>query len=232
MSNSTYHKRGKKTYHKRGKKIDGYGASKHPSYGVWAGMKSRCNNKKEVCYPDYGGRGITYCAEWEHFENFARDMGIRPTPDHSIERIDNDKGYCKENCKWATRHEQSLNRRTFKNNTSGYRGVRVEPNGRYCVRVNFKKRCYKLGGTFATAEQAFAAWCELLACLKQGVDVSHKLERPARFDSSTGIRGITRNKDGGYIVRVTLAGKRKYLGRYKNLNDAKEVLQQWKAQNK
>lgn len=89
-----------------------HGMTRTPEYSTWARMIRRCENKKEINYERYGGRGITVCAEWRtSFAAFLRDMGKRPSPSHSIERINNDEGYRKENCRWATRAEQCVNKR-------------------------------------------------------------------------------------------------------------------------
>lgn len=86
-----------------------------PEWKVWAGIKSRCYNTSRKDYPRYGGRGITICERWlESFENFYEDMGPRPIEDKvrfSLDRKNNDLGYYKENCRWATDKEQANNRR-------------------------------------------------------------------------------------------------------------------------
>ena len=73
-------------------------------------MKNRCLNSRHHAFADYGGRGITVCEKWLNFEGFLEDMGVRPAG-RSLDRIDNNKGYSKENCKWATQKEQSNNKR-------------------------------------------------------------------------------------------------------------------------
>ena len=74
-------------------------------------MRSRCRSTTNAGYPYYGGRGIRVCARWESFENFLTDMGLRPSSEHSIDRINNDGNYEPGNCRWATKREQSLNQR-------------------------------------------------------------------------------------------------------------------------
>lgn len=81
-------------------------------YGIWQGMKDRCYNPGSTKYYLYGGRGIAVCEEWkESFEAFYRDMGDPPTG-YSIDRKDPNKGYCKDNCRWASSFEQARTKRT------------------------------------------------------------------------------------------------------------------------
>lgn len=87
--------------------------SKTPEFNTWVGIKQRCYNRNNPRYGIWGGRGITVCQRWlESFDNFLDDMGERPTPYHTLDRVENDKGYYKQNCRWATPKQQALNRRS------------------------------------------------------------------------------------------------------------------------
>lgn len=80
-------------------------------YRAWINMRGRCENPGHKAYPLYGGRGITVCHEWSDFPRFFSDMGIRPSNKHSLDRIDVNAGYSRENCRWATTTQQARNTR-------------------------------------------------------------------------------------------------------------------------
>lgn len=130
-----------------------HGLSSIPEYHIWALMKDRCLNKNSDNFPNYGGRGITVCEQWLKFENFYEDMGQRPNPSLTIERVDNNKGYFPENCIWATKEVQARNTRIHKNNTSGYSGIRWRKrNKKYEVQICVKRNLISLGSFDDIAE--------------------------------------------------------------------------------
>lgn len=82
--------------------------ARNAAYNVWAMMIQRCENPRHTSYQRYGGRGIVVCDRWRSFSSFIEDMGERPDG-MTLDRVDPDAGYCKENCRWATRAQQMRN---------------------------------------------------------------------------------------------------------------------------
>lgn len=128
---------------------------------AWCSMRQRCYNKKSKYYKNYGGRGIDVSVSWrESFDIFFSDMGLRPTPKHSIDRKDNNAGYSKENCHWATSKQQ---------------------------RQNSRQNVYV---TFGYATRCLSYWCELFGVphatasgrvRRRGITYQQALTRPKRI---------------------------------------------------
>lgn len=103
---------------------------KSPEYITWQRMNSRCRNAADQAYPYYGGRGIRVCKTWESdFPKFLSDMGPRPDRSYTLDRIDVDEGYTRENCRWVQRDIQNHNKRA--RSSAGELGVYARSNGRF-----------------------------------------------------------------------------------------------------
>jgi len=110
-----------------------HGMSYTRPYKIWEQMKSRCKNPKAAFYQHYGGRGIRVCDEWKGFQMFWYEMKKGYAPHLTIDRIDNDGNYCKENCRWATMKEQH-------NNTGRHRFIKYKD-----ITRNLTQWCEELG---------------------------------------------------------------------------------------
>lgn len=91
-----------------------HGLKKSKTYISWCNMISRCNNRRNDHYSDYGDRGIKVCDRWLKFENFLEDIGKKPTPKCEIDRVDNNGNYEPGNCQWVLSEQNSRNQRTSK----------------------------------------------------------------------------------------------------------------------
>lgn len=122
-----------------------------PEYHSWRAMKSRCYRVNDVEYENYGGRGITVCDRWkDSFEKFLEDMGHKPSPKHTIDRIDGAKGYSPDNCRWSDGSNQIRNQRIRKDNKSGHKGV--------CWDKKYQKWAASIGGVKGKGKNTFLGY--------------------------------------------------------------------------
>lgn len=127
-------------------------------YEIWLHIISRCENINDKSFADYGERGIKVCDSWRNsFENFLVDMGERPSPKHSIDRIDVNGNYEPSNCRWVTKEVQSRNTRVYKTNKTGVSGVYFNKKlNKYQARIAVNGKHIHLG-CFSTLEEATEA---------------------------------------------------------------------------
>ena len=136
-----------------------HGLHNHRFYKKWSQMLRRCTNPKDAAYKDYGGRGISVCEDWLDIRNFVDwcDLTHPNQEGYTLDRINNDKGYSPENCRWVDKSTQAINRRMRRTNTSGFVGVGFNKSkGKWEASLKLNN-IYKYIGRFNTIEEAAQA---------------------------------------------------------------------------
>lgn len=131
------------------------GGRESRTHYIWRSMLSRCYLVSNKDYPRYGGRGIDVCPGWHYYDNFLAYMGDAPNG-HSLDRIDNEKGYWPDNCRWATASKQQRNKRNTKRyvrESDGFTGVLVECAQLLGVSKALAHWRFKTWGTFKKGEK-------------------------------------------------------------------------------
>jgi len=137
------------------RKNNGHGMNGTPTQSTWCALRKRCDNPKTSYFFRYGGRGISYDPKWKSFKNFLADMGVKPDG-MEIDRINNDLGYSKENCRWVTKSVNGFNRTQVKSKHGLPRGVTFN-HGKYQAKIKIYYVTYGLGA-FLNMEDAKSAY--------------------------------------------------------------------------
>lgn len=193
-------------------------------YQCWQDMKQRCLNKNNKSYANYGARGITVCEKWVNdFQSFFADMGPRPVG-HSLDRIDNEKGYEPQNCRWATKTIQSRNtRRTAAEDV----GVFVEKSsGKWVCYIAVRRRSVRVGA-YNTKEEAIAARkdAETRYWLKE--DPLPPSGSPPRNNRSGAVGVYFHPRDNIWIAYYGSRNTRKHIGSFANKHEAVKARNEW-----
>lgn len=165
----------------------------------WRAMIRRCTDKNNYQYKDYGARGITVCPEWlASYEKYIEDIGPQPGPGYSIDRIDNSKGYSKENCRWSTSVEQANNKRNNR-----------------IIECNGVKKTLAEWGRFSGID------CESIAFrLKFGWDIERAIYTPIQTAKS-GVPSVFYRPDRkSWVIKMRRNKKTHFIGTYKSIFDA------------
>lgn len=166
-------------------------------YACWKSMHKRVRNKKAKSYKNYGARGISVCKEWSSFECFYSDMKDGYADNLTLDRIDNNKGYSRENCRWATREEQSRNRR------------------------NLKKYAYK-GDIMSIGDYAKKYHINLSALKMRVLKLKKSITEAIEMGDTTPTYFYFSEKHQKYVVEVTKSGNRIYGGKFSSQKEARK----------
>lgn len=187
-----------------GKVLHGY--ARTPTYNCWANMIARCENPNRPDFHNYGGRGIAVCERWKSFQNFLADMGEK-AEGLSLDRIDVDKGYSADNCRWVPLLTQNNNRRDT---------LWVVINGEA---LSAKQASERLGVPYErvrwSVQRYGAEWLQYASSASSGV-----IQR----NNKTGVTGVSLHKATGlYHARIERNGRRQSLGYFRTLEEASAV---------
>ena len=176
-----------------------HGLTRTPIHLVWVGMFARCYNEKHQHYNRYGGRGILVCDEWNDLSVFYQDMGDRPE-NASLDRIDNDKGYSKENCRWASIFDQARNRSSSK-----------------MVTIDGVTKCAK---EWSEDEGATASYASITARLRAGWSPKEAVFGKSARETGRRTGVVWNKKYQKYQAQIGLSGRNVHLGLFDSEQEA------------